>query len=57
MYIICSQVVMREVSGGTSVLDFDQLNFLRQEGLIFKGFHEAAISFPPSSQPGNILYT
>ncbi len=39
---------MREVSGGTSVLDFDQLNFLRQEGLIFKGFHEAAISFPPT---------
>ncbi len=41
-----SQVVIKVLSGGTSVLDFDQLNFLRQEGFIFKGFHVAAISFP-----------
>ncbi len=42
---------MREVRGavsGSSVLDFDQLNYLRQEGLIFKGFHEAPISFQPT---------
>ena len=43
------EVVIREVKdSGTSVLDFDQLNFLRQEGLIFKGFHESTISFPPT---------
>lgn len=32
----------------TSVLDFDQLNYLRSEGLIFKGYKEDAIHFPPT---------
>ncbi len=52
------EVVLREVSSSSSspppssssvsVLDFDQLNFLRQEGLIFRGFQEADIVFPPT---------
>ena len=32
----------------TSVLDFDQLNYLRSEGLIFKGYKEDPIHFPPT---------
>ncbi len=28
------EVVIREVKDGTSILDFDQLNFLRSEGLV-----------------------
>ena len=31
-----------------SVLDFDQLNHLRSEGLIFKDYKEDPISFPPT---------
>ena len=52
------EVVVREVvvqdNGGdgpgcfTSVLDFDQLNYLRSEGLIFKGYKEDPINFPPT---------
>jgi len=29
------EVVIREVKDGTSILDFDQLNFLRNEGLVW----------------------
>ena len=35
-------------SNFTSVLDFDQLNYLRSEGLIFKGYKEDPIHFPPT---------
>ena len=42
------EVVMREVDGGSSVLDFDQLNYLKSEGLIFRGYSEDAIKFPPT---------
>ena len=39
---------MREVEGGASVLDFDQLNYLKNEGLVFRGFSEDKIKFPPT---------
>ena len=42
------QVVIREVRDGVSVLDFDQLNYLRAEGLIFRGYREEEIRFPPT---------
>ena len=42
------EVVIREVQDGASVLEFDQLNYLRQEGLIFKGYIESEITFPPT---------
>lgn len=42
------EVVMREVEGGTSVLDFDQLNYLKNEGFIFRGYSEDEIHFPPT---------
>jgi hypothetical protein len=42
------EVVIREVRDGSSVLDFDQLNFLRREGLIFRGYRESEITFPPT---------
>ena len=42
------EVVLREVKEGVSVLDFDQLNYLRQEGFIFKGFRESEIQFSPT---------
>ena len=31
-----------------SVLDFDQLNYLKAEGHIFRGFAEDPIHFPPT---------
>ncbi len=43
------EVVIREVRDGVAaVLDFDQLNFLRREGLIFKGYRESPVKFPPT---------
>ncbi len=41
-------VVMREVEGGASVLDFDQLNYFKKEGLIFRGYSEDEIKFQPT---------
>lgn len=40
--------VIREVQDGMSVLEFDQLNYLRKEGLVFKGYKECSISFQPT---------
>lgn len=31
-----------------AVLESDQLNLLRRDGLIFRGFHESEITFPPT---------
>lgn len=42
------EVVMREVEGGASVLDFDQLNYLKSEGFIFRGYSEDTVKFPPT---------
>lgn len=42
------EVVMREVDGGKSSLDFDQLNYLKNEGFIFRGYSEDKIRFPPT---------
>ena len=42
------EVVMREVDHGASVLDFDQLNYLKNEGFIFRGYSEDQIKFPPT---------
>ena len=48
------EVVVREVGQDVdgecfnSVLDFDQLNYLRSEGLIFKHYKEDKINFPPT---------
>jgi len=42
------EVVMREVERGASVLDFDQLNCFKSEGVIFRGFNEDKIHFPPT---------
>ncbi len=42
------EVVIREVRDGLSVLDFDQLNFLRREGFVFRGYAESDITFPPT---------
>ena len=39
---------MREVERGASVLDFDQLNCFKSEGVIFRGFSEDKIHFPPT---------
>ena len=33
---------------GSAILDFDQLNYLRREGLIFRGYSESEITFPPT---------
>ncbi|XP_059089332.1 inositol polyphosphate 5-phosphatase E-like [Tigriopus californicus] len=40
--------VIREVQDGMSVLEFDQLNYLRKEGLVFQGYKECSISFQPT---------
>ena len=45
------EVVIREVQEhdhGSAILDFDQLNYLRREGLIFRGYSESEITFPPT---------
>ena len=34
--------------GGASVLDFDQLNYLKSEGFIFRGYCEDKVRFPPT---------
>ena len=42
------EVVIRDVRDGLSVLEFDQLNYLRSEGLIFGGYIEDPIRFLPT---------
>jgi phosphatidylinositol-bisphosphatase len=42
------EVVIREVQDGISVLEFDQLNYLRSEDLIFSGYTEDPIRFIPT---------
>ena len=42
------EVVIRDIQDGLSVLEFDQLNFLRSEGLVFSGYVEDPIRFVPT---------
>ena len=42
------EVVIRDIKDGFSVLEFDQLNYLRHEGLIFNGYEEDPIRFLPT---------
>jgi len=42
------EVIIRDIRDGASVLEFDQLNYLRSEGLVFPGYIEDPIRFLPT---------